>query len=1797
MKISGIRNSIILVWSALLSLNLNGQNTCPCNENGCGDIIASFKLGSDLTVVCDGYEFQVINNSTIPDISYYIWDWGDGTRDSVTNTAPQKHKYEISNDQVCKKKQSVYEICLLAVKKCGTNGFSCHSNRSPVTVIHRPVAMFDYKNSVCKGTRVDFINSSCNVDESQNSAYIWTFHDGTTSTKKNPDKTYPTAGFYEVKLKVKNSCGENEITKTIEVVDQPNALVNLSFTARDSIVCVGDHITFIDTSNQWSRGNLWTFPNHNSVLTDTAAWKLDQNIRNLEKKSPIDTINRLDTIKFTVLLPGLYNFKLTSKNDCGTKEWNFPLKVVSGPSVFLENPPPFCETATYIPSINVVGEIKGYLWTFAGGIPATSTQKDPGTVVYNSPGIYPVTLKVIADCDTILKSTNVVVNSKSQVNIIASKQKYCQSSSPDTLKADLPGGEWSGQGINDAGVFDPQGLTPGDYKITYLVGPAGCQSKAEITLTVVPSEIVTANDVFLCENSPVTQLTANPASGTWSSVVGNNYLSTDGRFDPQVSGIGNFAVTYHFTDANGCVVNKDIVVDVEKLPQIFVSDTSIICTGTGTLSLTNALGLSADPSGGEYSFNIGNTAVDDTIDLGVYQKGILPVKIRYQRNQCVVWDSSFISFIDKPVVTVTPDTTICIYDNAFLLKSTLSGGTWQGPGINVNTGLIDLNVAGAGAKIYTYTYLAGTSCEQINKVQVNVLDPGVNLSAGTDQDECEGIQTIMLTGQSPGTGTWSGIAINQDGKIDASMLKLDSSYTYLYCLEFTNVAGCRACRDKKVTIHSKPNPKFSIDGLPCINEEITIRNETPGNNTIHFDFGDGNTSGQDTIVYKYTTKGLYQITLDVTNEYGCNNSVKDSVYVTTKPTATFDILNKEGCAPFELIVENQSIGDDIRFEWEIKNQLYQSALPPPLYLDEITKDSVFIISLSVSNQCGTVTTKDSVLVHPYPLMNFGVSYLSGCSPLTVDFANTSVGNPVNYLWDMGNGNLYSDSLPPVQTYTTSGNQITSYIVKLSGDNLCGKDTAEKTITVFPPDVTAFIEHNGLSICQYDTLKLVAYSTPGSTNTWLLIEPNGMTLGADGTNAVFPMTQPGIYTAVLYASKCGTDTDTLQVNVLPAPTVDFEVPDYTCLGQEVIFINKSIDTGSAVWNYGDGTTDNLGYHVYNVPGIYQVSLTAYSLINNCPYTVIKNIEVIGLPNASFIPSAMSGCQPLEIEFTNQSTGAVRYDWSFGDTTANSSEFSPRHTFTQPGTYKVILTVYDNYGCSSDTSVVNIIVNPKPVSKFTFENKLYCHGIDTLKLINAGTGGSGQQWVIDGQVFNTLNHQFLPQNPGNTEVMLIEISNFDCKDTSKQSIPILPTPKSNYEVNNDRGCEDLTVKFSNSSENGKFYIWDMGNGVTSSNKDFEYIFSEDGIYTTSLISISDNGCPNDTSSIVVTVYPKPVAQFSFIKDSICGVPMKVTFTNGSTGNTGNHWQINGDGVENNPDFVYEFTKDGLFDIRLMVGNQFQCYDTIEATVPIYQKPVAEFRTKEQVCENENVILENKSKNALSYVWDIEEIGIIRDAIPELTFKDKGTYNVKLIAIYNEFCKDTFVNSIPITVFESPTADFDYTSNTDDNALGEVNFNNKSVDFNRSFWDLGDGKTSTIENPAHEYDINRNIIVTLTVYNDNQGLYTCVDSITMPIAPEWITTFFAPNALSPEYGEGDVRVFKPTGVGIVKYRIAVFSPWGQLVWVSENLENTSPSGFWDGTYGSQPLPQGSYSWEADVTFVNGNRRIFTGSVTLLR
>lgn len=1504
----------------------------------------------------------------------------------------------------------------------------------------------------------------------------------------------------------------------------------------------------------------------------------------------------------TGLNPGNHMFRYSIGAAGCPNEMDIQIEVLPAVSVNLANATPGCESLSYSPSVQYIGAIDNYTWTFEGGNPASSAAANPTGIQFSNPDTARVIVLVDGQCG--MASDTVFV--QIQANVIPEitpPGELCSGSSPIILQANPPGGTWSGTGVNPTtGEFNPA-VGPGNYPISYSLLNGVCTGAVSITIPVLPSPTVNFPSDIFCIDSPPVALTATPGPGVFS---GPGVDSQTGIFDPAAAGEGSIPVNYQFIAANGCEVNVTTTMLVEALPVLTLADSLDLCLSDIPVNLPLAAGFLVNPLGGTIIWS-GPGIVSPT---GMFNgqnlpEGIYTVSVAYQRNECRVTDSLAIRLIQAPDLAIGPDTTVCISDQFLQLQTNLAGGTWSGPGIDPVTGLINLETAGGGVHPYHYVFSPQTNCRQEASLTVEIIDLAAAINPGPDIAICEGPATYTLAGASPAGGYWTGppaLIDAQTGLIDLNEIVSDSVYIFSYCLESQSVQGCMACKSRTFIQHSNPVAAFALDGNTCDDEEFNLMNNTTGATIFHWDFGDGATDNSTAPSHTYENPGDYTITLMATNPAtGCSNTTTRDVHVTAPPIAAFDLANDEGCAPFLVEIDDHSSGEGLSLTWYIGPDTLFGAAPTGIFLDGITQDSMFEIRVMASNFCGDRFDVDTVLVHPYPVVRFGVFPDEGCSPLSVDLTNVTLGNPDTFSWDYATGTS-TDTLPPLPIiYTAPDTNFVVYPITLISTNECGADTLTKEVIVYPPDVNAFLEADTLSGCQPLTVQLESFATPGSIVTWQVIGPDGAEQGSALENPQFVLETPGIHTVILYASRCGEDTDTAFIEVLPAPVVSFTHRPVVCLGQPISFDNLSVNISGSEWDFGDGngSAENSPVHTYDSAGIYTVTLTGYSLLNACPATFTSTVEVVGLPVAAFAPSVTEGCGPLEVKFDNNSQGGAHYVWTWSDGTSASFQENPEHTFQSPGNYEVRLTVFNQDSCYTDTAVYNILVYPDPVAGFDLAVQDYCLGYDNLTPVNTSQGAVAYQWSWPGGSSDAFNPLIVPETAGDLAVQLVAENSFQCRDTLVRTVKILPSPIAGFTPDAGQGCEDLRVAFDNLSQHAGFYTWDFADGNGSALENPVNTFTSPGAYAVTLIAGSDNGCPQDTFALTVTVWPKPLADFTYDKPEECGTPAEVILTNQSGGFAGSDWTFGDGGVSTETNPVHDYEDPGVYPIRLIVANEFLCRDTAIREVDIFGQPDAGFEPSVLVgCNDLEVIFRNQSTDAVRYIWRIASFPEFQDSVsPRVVFTEPGVYTAELVAIYNEQCQDTYTLPNPIRVYRSPEAGFEVEIDRDENVLGDVQFINTSTFSDRYDWDFGDGNTSQETDPHHVYDINRSITVALVAYNDNNGEYTCADTLRRPVDPEWIVTFFAPNALTPDYGPEGVRIFKPVGIGIEEYEISIYSPYGQQVWHSTALEDGHPRDGWDGTLNGKPQPQGAYVWRADLVFVNGERRVETGVVNLVR
>ena len=328
----------------------------------------------------------------------------------------------------------------------------------------------------------------------------------------------------------------------------------------------------------------------------------------------------------------------------------------------------------------------------------------------------------------------------------------------------------------------------------------------------------------------------------------------------------------------------------------------------------------------------------------------------------------------------------------------------------------------------------------------------------------------------------------------------------------------------------------------------------------------------------------------------------------------------------------------------------------------------------------------------------------------------------------------------------------------------------------------------------------------------------------------------------------------------------------------------------------------------------------------------------------VPRDTSGCIPLTVDFVDTLALGKKYIWNFGDNSpeVTTSIPSTSHTYNTIGTFRVMLVSIDSATCNiADTSYTNIRVrDDKAYISFTSLKLPPC---DSLKyeFTNTSTsppnkpfGIQSFEWVFGDGTTIISNAPVIIHNypaPGTYNVVLRLNDTIYCNapDSATAQIRIAVNVKAQFETL-PFGCVPYDAVFNNISIGGQQFLWDFGDGTTSTEISPLHRYDNVGSYTIKLIAVDAATC-NITDSTVfsITVSPNPVADFI-----VTPQPPKentaLTFINSSTGATLYKWLF-GDGdtlVTRNRDsaITHLYNKSGSYLVCLIAYNDAGCTDTV-------------------------------------------------------------------------------------------------------------------------------------------------------------------------------------------------------------------------------------------------------------------------------
>jgi gliding motility-associated-like protein len=328
----------------------------------------------------------------------------------------------------------------------------------------------------------------------------------------------------------------------------------------------------------------------------------------------------------------------------------------------------------------------------------------------------------------------------------------------------------------------------------------------------------------------------------------------------------------------------------------------------------------------------------------------------------------------------------------------------------------------------------------------------------------------------------------------------------------------------------------------------------------------------------------------------------------------------------------------------------------------------------------------------------------GCVPLRVDFVDT-LNKGKRYYWNYGDGSGDTTTSPDnFHIYTTTGTfRVRLIAVDSTTCNIF--DTSYTTIKVGNNKVLLDFISNKLPPCTNLSYSFTNTSIPTrgpfnpNTFTWDFGDNSAKVTQGQSPPVMHTYAGPGTYIVKLSindTSFCNSPTDTVKtVRLSPQVKAQFETPSRGCVPYNAIFTNNSLGGLNFFWDFGDGTTstqDNPS-HLYNNVGTYIVKLKAFDSTScNKVDSATFTITVSPIPVASFTYNPNPPQENIFTNFVNQSAGATKYLWNFGDGDT-SAEVNPTYIFPATATYNVCLNAVNDAGCIDDTCMnVRALIKP-------------------------------------------------------------------------------------------------------------------------------------------------------------------------------------------------------------------------------------------------------------------------------------------------------------------------------------------------------------------------------------------------------------------------------------------------------------------------------------------------------------------------
>lgn len=541
-----------------------------------------------------------------------------------------------------------------------------------------------------------------------------------------------------------------------------------------------------------------------------------------------------------------------------------------------------------------------------------------------------------------------------------------------------------------------------------------------------------------------------------------------------------------------------------------------------------------------------------------------------------------------------------------------------------------------------------------------------------------------------------------------------------------------------------------------------------------------------------------------------------------------------------------------------------------------------------------------VQVNPLPNASFTPSVTSGCSVLTVAFTNNSVtGQPDvidRFVWETDEGSGYSalatqhPTDPGFSSLFTHDFENTTAIDKLIDVRLrvvtvngCERISAVSTITINPGTNAGFISLNYSPFNDNCSPELVNFMVDTQTQAlnptnyqWAVSDAGGLISQAstgttpsfnynfvNGTQAVkdFFIT----LTATLPSTCFGDSTRTIRINPVPSSDFDIDTLIFDCFKMRLRYTAVQPGLLEYTWIVKENGiitySNNQSSFEYEVNRqaptgsdlVVQTTLQTKNLANCESGIQSKSITVPKTDgiNAQFTATPSSQTLPnTTVSLALTTPGTWNYQWDFGDGTTATGATITSHSYATYGTYSIQLIVSNNTCTATSTRAITILAIP-PIVDFSYAPPSGCVPL-TVTFTNLSRFAEPDKYLWefgDGQATSKAIHPTYTYYEPGVYTVSLSASNATgqvVKVTKQMIIEAYARPSAQFDIKPKLLHLPGGVLYTkNQSFSATSFLWDFGDGTTSTEREPQHSYKDEGTYSIMLIATNQRGCSDSTT----------------------------------------------------------------------------------------------------------------------------------------------------------------------------------------------------------------------------------------------------------------------------------------------------------------------------------------------------------------